>query len=187
MSTILHFCVFHFFTHNYLTSHRLNQNMTGIKKTSNSAAIMHTNKERKNIVWSEKSELIKTPNCNDVLSGRGKASNLWKGNIFFRELVNQYKLEYIVSNRLEKIDITMRLHDAIQGLCPQGRFLEFDTINDMWYEVDDQRAIRKIRQALREGAPELKEHLTPASFDKNRSNNIMVEDDLKEFLEVVSF
>ena len=129
---------------------------------------------------------ITNPNCNDVLGGRGKASNAWKGNIFFRELVNQYKIKYILSNRTEKINITMRVYDDIQGLSPRGRFLDYNSITNTWYEASNERAIRRVRQTLREGGSELKEQLTPACFDNKRSSKIIFEEDLIEFLQMVS-
>ena len=48
-----------------------------------------------------------TPNCNDVLCGRGSGVNTFSGNIFFRELVRVRKELYRKVKRHQKIPIAM--------------------------------------------------------------------------------
>jgi len=98
-------------------------------------------------------EAMKHPNDTDVLSGRGKFTTKWKGNIYFRTLVEHHKSEYLkAGNNLEKKQIAQKIIDTVRMLNPQGRFLKHDADKNMWYDIGNHAALRKTRQALREGS-----------------------------------
>lgn len=92
------------------------------------------------------------PTENDVLSGRGKFTLRWKGNIYFRTLVDHYKAEYLKGDNFKKKIIAQTIIDTIHALNPPGRFLKCDTDKNTWYDIGNRAALRKIRQALREGS-----------------------------------
>ena len=99
-----------------------------------------------------------TPNCNDVLSGRGGRINSHSGNINFRKMVESLKRDYLDprTKKLEKARIAARLVATVRRLDPPGRFLKEDPHTGMWIEIGDERAWKKAGQALRESAPEIR-------------------------------
>lgn len=108
---------------------------------------------------------IRTPNAQDVLSGRGGGINSHKGNKVFRQWVNQRKEEYnLAQNKKEKIAVAMQVVRQVQQQVPvPGRFLQRDptTIGgnggQWWVEIDEAKALAKTTQALREGAPKIRQ------------------------------
>lgn len=48
---------------------------------------------------------------------------------------------------------------AVRSQNPPGRFLQRDPQSDLWYDVGDARATEKTSQALREGAPKLRDKM----------------------------
>ena len=127
---------------------------------------------------------IIVPTSNDILNGRGKLTNTWHRNVFYRDLIKYYKLVYIVASPDDQKLIARCVIDIIRGLTPSGRFLEVDKSSGTWYELEDDKAIFKIRQVLREGAPELREHLTPNAIGS--PSQVMSEGECKQFLVMVS-
>jgi hypothetical protein len=101
---------------------------------------------------------IRTPNNNDVLSGRGGRINSHTGNVRFREMVDGLKRHYLDprTKKIEKARIAARLVATVRDLDPPGRFLKEDPSNGMWIEIGDERAWKKAGQALRESAPEIR-------------------------------
>jgi len=89
----------------------------------------------------------------DVLSGRGGASNNHPGNEAFRQLVNRVKVDYLQCPKREKPLLAMRIVQAVRSQSPPGRFLQHDKLTDTWKDVGDAKAREKTSQALREGAP----------------------------------
>lgn len=82
-------------------------------------------------------------NPNDVLSGRGGRINNHPGNVNFRNVVEQYKREYLdpSTRKLEKAHVAARLVSQIRSSNPPGRFLREDTENPGCYvEIGDQKA-----------------------------------------------
>jgi len=100
---------------------------------------------------------------NDVLLGRGHFANKWKGNDFFRNIVHSFKRDYITSSNESKRQIAKTIVDIIYGL--PGRFLKQDEETKRWIEVNEKDAIRKTRQALREGQPKLVKEINSISND----------------------
>lgn len=99
---------------------------------------------------------------NDVLSGRGGRINNHPGNIMFREVVEDYKREYLDprTRKLEKAHVAARLVAQIRSTNPPGRFLKEDPDNPGKYiEIGDQKAWKKAGQALREDAPDVRKEI----------------------------
>mmetsp|Transcript_19784 Transcript_19784/g.30537 ORF Transcript_19784/g.30537 Transcript_19784/m.30537 type:complete len:583 (+) Transcript_19784:227-1975(+) len=96
-------------------------------------------------------------NKNDVLSGRGGRINAHDGNIRFREICQDYKKDYLAptTKKLEKAHIAAGIVDSIRAMDPPGRFLKEDP-DGTWWDIGDFKAIKKVGQALREDAPEIR-------------------------------
>lgn len=85
----------------------------------------------------------------DVLLGRGAGVNLHPGNLRFRDIVQRHRISYSQAHKLEKASIAQYIVDQVRR-C-RGRFLVKDTDDDdLWIEVDTDRAREKTSQALRE-------------------------------------
>jgi len=95
---------------------------------------------------------------NDVLCGRGGLTNNNPGNIFFRRLVRQKQEPYLLASKREKAGVAREIVELIHSLNPPGRFLKKDS-NGVWVEIGERKAREKTSQALREGAPELRQEL----------------------------
>jgi hypothetical protein len=98
-------------------------------------------------------------NNNDVLCGRGGATNSHIGNRSFRLLVKEYKDKYLKAKKKEKPNVAGEIVDKIRGLDPPGRFLKKDRETGYWLDIGDVRAKEKTSQALREGAPLIRKKL----------------------------
>lgn len=101
---------------------------------------------------------IRDPNVNDVLAGRGGRINAHVGNVQFRDIVAQRKKDYLATStkKLEKAHIAADIVYYIRRLDPPGRFLKEDN-DGAWWDIGDQKAIKKVGQALREDASEVRD------------------------------
>ena len=109
---------------------------------------------------------IRTPHPHDVLSGRGGGINAHPGNVVFREWVRVRKEDYnLAPNKAEKTRVALEVMDQVRNQDPPGRFLTRDSTStpsmgggggSWWVEVDENRALAKTSQALREGAPQIR-------------------------------
>jgi hypothetical protein len=121
---------------------------------------------------------VSTANGDDVMLGRGVSITNWPGNVRFRELIVNWKVEYTQTGRhYRKKVIAGRIYQEI--LRRGGRFLrqieskeEADNVGvpsgtKAWVIVDESVAIRKIKQALRE---------YPAEKPSKRSNQARLSD-----------
>merc|ERR1719253_735668 len=124
------------------------------------------------------------PTSNDVLNGRGKSIHAWHGNVLYRNLIQYYKLEYIVASPEEQKNIANRIIGTIRGLTPVGRFLDMDKNTGTWCDIGNDKALFKVRQALREGAPELRQQLTPNDIGRPL-NDTMSDDEYAEFVGII--
>jgi hypothetical protein len=98
------------------------------------------------------SEIITQILEHDVLCGRGGETNHHTGNIKYRQLVKCYQPLYIASKRRDKPRIAQTIvHHVRQN---GGRFLKKQ--GNSWRDVGNTKAREKTSQALREGAPELR-------------------------------
>lgn len=97
----------------------------------------------------------------DVLCGRGGLTNHHPGNVTFRTLVRHSQEAYLRASKRDKAGVARKIVDTIRSLT--GRFLKKDPSNPgVWVEIGNRKAREKTSQALREGAPELREELSAA-------------------------
>ena len=96
---------------------------------------------------------IKDPHENDVMYGRGGGTNHHSGNKQYRTMVEDRKLEYVNSKRLDKPLVALEIIRIWRGQVPPGRFLKLDEKTGLWNDVGDKKAREKTSQALREKAP----------------------------------
>jgi hypothetical protein len=106
---------------------------------------------------------IQKPHRHDVLSGRGNSFNNHPGNDFFRSLIKQYKVSYVTTPKSQKPKFSKMIYETIRAQDPPGRFLKQDKTTNLWYEISYRKAVDKTRQALREGAPEIKQKIFVSS------------------------
>lgn len=108
---------------------------------------------------------FRNPSKFDVLSGRGGSVNAHAGNVYFREIVQVRKVEYnIESNKERKNQICREV--IAQVTAKGGTFLVKENSNTsgggLWTELSEERTMAKVSQALREGAPRMRQ-----AFQKN--------------------
>jgi len=103
---------------------------------------------------------IYDPNVNDVLCGRGGRINAHEGNVRFRQVVVDRKKDYLAptTKKLEKAHIAANIVQDIRQKDPPGRFLKEDP-DGSWYDIGDAKAIKKVGQALREDAPDIRHEI----------------------------
>lgn len=99
---------------------------------------------------------IKEPHDNDVLYGRGGGTNHHPGNKRYRKMVEDRKLDYVNSKRLDKPLVALEIIKFWRSQEPPGRFLKLDEKTGLWQDVGDKKAREKTSQALREKAPEIR-------------------------------
>lgn len=115
--------------------------------------------------------VIKVPNENDVLSGRGGRINSHPGNVAFRELVNKHKHQYLSreTKKLEKVKVADLIVQTIRKMDPPGRFLKEDSSSGGWLEIGDERARKKAGQAMREKADSTRQELEQKNMKETPS------------------
>jgi hypothetical protein len=96
---------------------------------------------------------IKDPHDNDVMYGRGGGTNHHLGNKTYRKMVEDRKLEYVNSKRLDKPLVALEIIRFWRSQVPPGRFLKLNEKTSLWNDVGDKKAREKTSQALREKAP----------------------------------
>lgn len=120
-------------------------------------------------------EIVVQPN--DVLCGRGGETNHHPGNIRYRSLVKKYQKLYLLAKRRDKPKIAQCIVVSVRGV--EGRFLKRSknaNKGSAWVDVGNVKAREKTSQALREGAPNLRENVNPpvtgtASNDNTAATN----------------
>ena len=88
-------------------------------------------------------------NDNDVVSQPGVFGREHPGNIKYLKMIMMNISEYKSSSKANKTRISQTIIDYIHEV-QKGRFLEFDAVAQMWYEVDNVRARTKTSQCLRD-------------------------------------
>lgn len=96
---------------------------------------------------------VKEPHDNDVMYGKGGKTNHHPGNKRYRKMVEDRKLEYVNSKRLDKPLVALEIIRLWRAQIPSGRFLKLDDKTGLWNDVGDKKAREKTSQALREKAP----------------------------------
>jgi len=99
---------------------------------------------------------VKETHDNDVLYGRGGGTNHHPGNKLYRKMVEDRKLDYVNSKRLDKPLVALEIIKFWRSQEPPGRFLKLDEKSGLWQDVGDKKAREKTSQALRERAPEIR-------------------------------
>jgi hypothetical protein len=114
-------------------------------------------------------EYICDINSEDVLSGRGGATNSHSGNRVFRTLVKEYQGQYLQAKKRDKPAVASIIVELIRK--KGGRFLRRSETSPqghvLWIDIGDERAREKSCQALREGAPELRRRKKDSSSDED--------------------
>jgi hypothetical protein len=103
------------------------------------------------------------------LCGRGGNINAHPGNLIFRDWVAERKESYqLAKTKVDKSKISYEIFYRVRDQSPPGRFLqkiaERDgksksrpySLSGLWVEIDNTKALAKVSQALREGAPEFR-------------------------------
>ncbi|KAL7551868.1 hypothetical protein ACHAWF_015086 [Thalassiosira exigua] len=104
--------------------------------------------------------IVDAPTHNDVLLGRGVATNRHRGNENFRSIVSEHVSVYVTSKKKQKMIISKSIVDYVKTeLAPPGRFLAKDPATGSWYEVEERRALEKTAQALRDGGAPMRKQL----------------------------
>lgn len=80
-------------------------------------------------------------------------TNHHPGNKRYRKMVEDRKLEYVNSKRLDKPLVALGIIREWRAQDPPGRFLKIDERTGLWSDVGDKKAREKTSQALREKAP----------------------------------
>ena len=75
------------------------------------------------------------------------------------QLVSANKELYLKLPNQQKQFLSNSIVHAVRSQNPPGRFLQKHPQTDLWYDVGDNRALEKTSQALREGAPKLKQKM----------------------------
>lgn len=101
-------------------------------------------------------EVITAVQPDDVLCGRGGETNHHPGNVQYRGLVKKYQRLYLKAKRRDKPKIARLIVDTVRRRS--GRFLKKDPVAGVWKDVGNNKAREKTSQALREGAPEIREN-----------------------------
>lgn len=103
---------------------------------------------------------IRTPTAADVLCGRGGGINNHEGNKVYRQWVNDRKADYnLFQAKKDKMRVAHEIYRKVLDQVPiGGRFLTKDQ-DKWWVEIDKEKAIQKTTQALREGAPKIRQAL----------------------------
>jgi len=83
----------------------------------------------------------------DVLLGRGGDTNVHLGNHDFRELITEYLPHYRGKNRL-KHEIALKIYSTLNSRG--ARFLRKNESSKLWIIVNQEDAVKKIKQALRD-------------------------------------
>lgn len=88
----------------------------------------------------------------------GGRINAHVGNVQFRDMVAARKKDYLAKStkKLDKAHIAAEVVRQIRSMEPAGRFLKADP-DGSWYDIGDQKAIKKVGQALREDAPDVRD------------------------------
>merc|ERR1712151_491338 len=111
---------------------------------------------------------------NDVLCGRGGATNNHVGNMLFRKNVSLYQKRYLESRKKEKTLIANLIVQMVHN--SGGRFLKRDDVTNCWLEVPIKKALEKSSQALREGLDVRNQKVRTSKLSNRGSNKKSVQE-----------
>lgn len=115
-------------------------------------------------------EIVVQPN--DVLCGRGGETNHHLGNVQYRALVKAFQKLYLLAKRRDKPKIAQCIVVTVRRV--NGRFLKREKKpggGSIWVDVGNVKAREKTSQALREGAPDLRESVTTSTAPTTTNDN----------------
>jgi hypothetical protein len=98
---------------------------------------------------------IAIPNSNDILLGRGSRYNDHVGNQHYLRMVKHLKRAYVMCPKQKKGTYPLLIVKTIKRMSPPGRFLRYDSVSMLWYEVSFKKSVNRTRQSLRDGAPKI--------------------------------
>jgi len=126
--------------------------------------------ENKQMSPSSQTPVVLQPN--DVISGRGNEAKAYNhpGNMYFRHLVKERRLEYVASQKRDKPAFAKEIVRCVSHQKPPGRFMKVDKESGLWFDIGYKQALMKTRQALREGAPMIGKKIQCAKHMINRQN-----------------
>ena len=107
--------------------------------------------------------------ANDVLCGRGGATNNHIGNKHFRSICAEYQEVYLKARKKDKTLIAQEVLARVKE--NGGRFLKFDTTSSVWLEIPNKKALLKTSQALREGLDMRKGKIRPEKMPRHLSDS----------------
>ena len=126
------------------------------------------------------------PGPHDVLVGRGGRTNFHRGNINYRSLLAEYKMQYINAHKVEKPNVAREVVKIMRHLDPPGRFLtksktsgvkasaagkkkkhggsggedektaRRSSAEERWHDIGNEKAREKTSQCLRERTAQLR-------------------------------
>jgi hypothetical protein len=99
-------------------------------------------------------------------------------------MVEDRKIHYIHSKRLDKPLVALEIIREWRSQDPPGRFLRADDKTGQWNDVGDKKAREKTSQALREKAPTIRkeeEDHNKASGDEDGGDD-NEDDEVREFV-----
>lgn len=114
---------------------------------------------------------IKDINENDVLCGRGGATNSHSGNRSYRKLVKKMKQKYLAAKKKDKPRVAAEVVDIIRKMDPPGRFLKKSKDTGWYVDIGDAKAKEKTSQALREGAPLMRKQMEEGTYELESSSD----------------
>lgn len=117
---------------------------------------------------------IQEPTLKDVLSGRGGDAAFHKGNLQMRGYCVEVREEYKHAKKLAKSAIASRVVQRVRS--EGGRFLKRDSDTEMWWDIGDEQAKKKVSQVLRESTPDKEawELSAPSANILNATSSISV-------------
>lgn len=119
------------------------------KKTKKSGDKTKSKKRnKKSLEIKEEDKVFYEPTDKDVLFGRGPQIYWHPGNQRFLEEKDRLQPSYLAATKSEKKSISQDLVNVVHD--SGGRFLDYDTRRDQWFEVLNEKARHKASQTLRE-------------------------------------
>jgi len=107
---------------------------------------------------------IEVEHPNDILCGRPKGFSKQPGNRFFRQVINQYRKEYVAGTFHQRKSFPAMILYKIQNENPPGRFLQQDAKTKLWFCLSHREALVKVRKALVDNAPDILDEIASELF-----------------------
>eukprot|EP00562_Extubocellulus_spinifer_P008242 CAMPEP_0178508552 /NCGR_PEP_ID=MMETSP0696-20121128/20814_1 /TAXON_ID=265572 /ORGANISM="Extubocellulus spinifer, Strain CCMP396" /LENGTH=800 /DNA_ID=CAMNT_0020138115 /DNA_START=99 /DNA_END=2502 /DNA_ORIENTATION=- len=82
---------------------------------------------------------VTSPGPHDVLVGRGGRTNFHKGNINYRSLLAEYKMQYINAHKVDKPNFAREVVKIMRYLDPPGRFLTVSKTSEVKANAADKK------------------------------------------------